>query len=103
MKDLKINSVQPITDLKRTGKTGPTEGVAGSSFNDELQGSIARMNDLNVKSKGQGDPVGEINAAKPTDITQGISEAREDFDQMMKVKQNLSRLYHNITKSDEPT
>ncbi len=97
MKDLKIGNVQPIADPKRQGKTDRKENVAGPSFTEELQGSIARMNELNIQNQANL----QAKDVKAADMTNEISKAREDFDQMMQVKQNLSRLYHDITKSEE--
>ncbi len=96
MKDMKIRNVQPIAEPKLSEKTGRKENVTGPSFNEELQGSIARMNELNIQSAANP----EAKGVQAADITNEISKAREDFDQLMQIKQNLSRLYHDITKSD---
>ncbi len=95
MKDIKIQNIQPVAEPKSAGKTGKKEEIAGPSFSDTLQTTIARMNDLKIQADAT------LSEAKAESIKDEISTAKEIFDKMMLEKKNLSQLYHHIKTPDE--
>lgn len=98
MKDIKIQNVQPIADPKAAAKTGRKEKVAGQSFNETLNSTVANLNDLNsqIPAKAAG-----VTGADSASIEEEISNAKEAFDKMMLEKQNLFQLYQRITNKDD--
>ncbi len=94
MKEIKVQTVRPVADPK-AAKPAPAKGQVGeSNFNDTLQQSIARMNDLKMQAEAALKP-------KESSIKDEINAARDIYDKMMLEKQNLSRLYHRINKTPE--
>ena len=97
MKDIKLHNVRPVAEPLSPGKTGKKTKVEGESFNDTLQTTIARMNDL----KNQADASLTVKEAKTASIKEEITSAKEIFDKMMLEKKSLSQLYQHIKTQDE--
>ncbi|MCZ6628216.1 MAG: hypothetical protein O7E56_08310 [SAR324 cluster bacterium] len=98
MKDIKIQNVKPIADPKTVEKGGRKDKVAGQSFNETLNSTVANLNDLNNRIAGEGATVTGTDSAS---IKEGISSAKESFDKMMAEKQNLFQLYQRITNKED--
>ena len=97
MKDVKITTIQPVAEPTAKGKATRKENVAGPSFKETLEGTIARVNDLNTQ-------VGaslQTKGVKAATISKEISTAHEIYEKMMLERQNLSRLYHHIKNPEE--
>lgn len=99
MKDIKIQNVNPVADPKAVEKGGRKKNVAGQSFSDTLNNTVANLNDLNERiPAGATEKVADGNSAK---IQQEISNAKQSFDRMMAEKQNLFQLYQRITNKED--
>lgn len=97
MKDLKIQNISSVTESIGPQKSNKQENIAGPSFNETLQNTVARMNDLKI----QADAVLDVKDTKAATIKDEISSAREIFDKMMLEKKNLSQLYHHMKNDIE--
>lgn len=97
MKDVKITTLRPVAEPTAKGKAAREENVAGPSFKETLEGTIARVNDLNTQAGASLQTQG----AKAATISKEISTAHEIYEKMMLEKQNLSRLYHHIKNPEE--
>ena len=99
IKDINIHSVNPVADAKGAQKAGRKAKVAGQSFSDTLNTTVANLNDLNEKIPARA-AQGAVDA-KSTKIQQEISNAKASFDRMMAEKQNLFQLYQRITNTED--
>lgn len=99
VKDIKIQNISPVADPKGAQKAGRKEKVAGQSFSDTLNSTVANLNDLNEQI-----PAGAAQSATDASsatIQQEINNAKDSFDRMMAEKQNLFQLYQRITNKDD--
>ena len=92
MKDIKVNTVQPVADPRSTGKARGKEKVADISFEETLQNTVGRLTDLKVKA----DKTVQSGPSQLESITNEINTADEVFDRLMKEQENLAKLYQNI-------
>ena len=97
MKDVKITTLRPVAEPTGKEKAARKENVAGPSFKETLEGTIARVNDLSTQAGASLQTQG----AKAATIGKEISTAHEIYEKMMLEKQNLSRLYHHIKNPEE--
>ncbi|MDH4224514.1 MAG: hypothetical protein OEW12_02580 [Deltaproteobacteria bacterium] len=96
MSDVKITSVQPAPGQQTSAKAQP-KPAAGKAFDANLEQAIASLDQ--VKSKAEAaDAKGEAKAAS---IQDEIDTSNNLFQEMMKAKQNLSRLYHTMHHNPE--
>lgn len=94
MKDVKLQTVRPVAEPRPGEKPARKEKAAGTSFNDTLKDTVARMNELKAQAEGT------LKGGDHT-IKEEIDAAREMYDRMMLEKKNLSQLYHRIKTQDE--
>ncbi len=99
IKDIKIHNVNPVSDAKGAEKAGRKEKVAGQSFSDTLNSTVANLNNLNEQIPAE-TAQGGVDA-NSTKIQQEISNAKASFDRMMAEKQNLFQLYQRITNKED--
>ncbi|MEE8395653.1 MAG: hypothetical protein V3S29_06325 [bacterium] len=94
MKDIKVQTVRPVADPRGTEKTAGKEKTAATAFDDTLQNTIERVNDLKIQADA-------ALKAKETSIKEEIDTARKIYDKMMLEKKNLAQLYHRLKNLDE--
>ncbi|MDH4121070.1 MAG: hypothetical protein OEV94_05130 [Deltaproteobacteria bacterium] len=97
MSDVKFSSVNSVQGIQQPGQTRGKPGVAEGKFDANLEAAIAQMGQL----KNQAEEATRSLEGKDTSITDEIRASNELFRDMMKAKQNLSKLYHDIHKPEE--
>ena len=101
MKDIKINNpVKPIVE-PRTAQRAKASPQAGSgSFEATLESTVVRMNTVANQVKGLS---GEA-SGKAASIREKADAVAENFNELMRVQQDLSKLYQRMQpKSSKET
>jgi hypothetical protein len=91
MKDIHIGNIRPIAEPRSTQKPAQKEPVAGQSFSQTLEKAVTQMNEVSSRSA----PAGGGDASS---IQAEYSAAKQQFDTLMRVEQQLRELHQNITR-----
>ena len=97
MKDIKVTTIQPTADPRAAGKARGKEKVAGPSFEETLQNTVARVTDLKVQADA---PVDNA-SSRLEKITSELDNADKVFDRLMQEQENLAKLYQNMKERKE--
>jgi flagellar hook-basal body complex protein FliE len=92
MKDIKIGNVRPIAEPRAPEKSGRKEPVSGQSFSQTLERAVTQMNEVTRQSATP------AAGADATAIQAEYSAAKQQFDTLMRVEQQLRQLHQNITR-----
>jgi hypothetical protein len=97
MDDVKIHTVQPVGERRPTERPQVKQPASGRKWEQTLQEAYAQMDGVSRNLSGSA----PANApADPKALRDEVRRANEQFQQMMKLHQNLSRLYWQIRDTD---
>ena len=91
MTDNKIGNIRPIAEPRTSEKSARKEPVSGQSFSQTLEQAVTQMNEVARQSSIT--PAG----GDASSIKAGYSAAKQQFDTLMRVEQQLRQLHQNIT------
>lgn len=91
MKDVNVGNIRPIAEPRAGEKPARKAPVSGQSFSQTLEHAVTQMNEVTRQS-----------AATPSkgdasSIQADYSVAKQQFDTLMRVEQQLRQLHQNIT------
>ena len=94
---LKLNHIQPVGGQRPSGRAQAKDPALARKWEQTLQEANAQMESV---SKNLNGTVRGKAPADPQTIQDELRQANEQFQQMMRLHQNLAQLYHQIHKSD---
>ena len=97
MTDVKIQNVLPVQDHRPADRTVPKEGGSGRLFEQTLATTLRSLSEV----ESTVDNAVQAKDVKAASIQDEIKASNEQFQKMMKAKQNLAMLFHNIQNPDK--
>ena len=98
MDEIKLQNIRPVGGQRPAERQAPKEPTAERPFEQTLASEVARMDSVQKNLTGPAETEG---AAKAASIKEEIRTANKMFEDLLKSKQVLSQLYHNIDNSDK--
>lgn len=97
MDEVKIHTIQPVGGQRPADRPKAKDPAGGQKWEQTLQDAYAQMD--GVSKNLSGTPQASA-PADPKSLQDEVRKANEQFQQMMRLHQNLSQLYHQIHKTD---
>ncbi len=97
MKDVKIQTVLPVRDHHPPERTAPKGGADAKLFEQTLATTLKNLSDVESTVTNSLQP----NEVKATSIQDEIKASNEQYQKMMKAKQDLAMLFHNIQNPEK--
>ncbi|MCH8842266.1 MAG: hypothetical protein IID61_04730 [SAR324 cluster bacterium] len=97
MTDIKIQNVLPVQDHRPADRIAPKEGGSGQLFEQTLANTLRSLSEV----ESTVDNAVQAKDVKAVSIQDEIKASNEQFQKMMKAKQNLAMLFHNIQNPDK--
>ena len=91
MKDIKIGTIRPLAEPRSSDKPARKDQVGGPDFSRALERAVTQMNEIARQSAVA--PTGGDASA----IQQQYSAAKQQFDTLMRLEQQLRQLHQNLT------
>jgi len=91
MKDINIGTIRPLAEPRSGEKPARKEQVGGQNFSQTLEKAVMQANEI-ARQSAVG-PTG----ADATGIQKDYSAAKQQFDTLMRVEQQLRQLHRTIT------